>query len=147
MSTHTVKETAAAIRAHLRREFPGTKFSVRMAPGTAYGWIDVAWTNGPTDARVREITAAYESRRFSGMDDSYHATGVTEWTCCGVITQRSFTPARRDWALGLVRHDDDRPAWDTDAYSIKSADLFVTGPYPELVATRFLLRCDLEGAA
>lgn len=55
----TVKDAAAAIRADLKTAFPGTKFSVRKGTGTNSAWIDVAWTDGPNDDMVRNITDPY----------------------------------------------------------------------------------------
>lgn len=55
----TVKDAAAAIRADLKSAFPGTKFSVRMATGTASAWIDVTWTDGPNDDMLRNVTDPY----------------------------------------------------------------------------------------
>jgi hypothetical protein len=105
MSADT-KQTASALRSALRKTFPGVPFSVRMARGTAYGWIDVSWTDGPTDEMVGQVTDRFESSRFSGMDDSYHATGNAQWSCCGVILHRTYSEEMVDRALALVREDD-----------------------------------------
>lgn len=105
MSADT-KSTAAAIRSALRRTFPGVPFSVRMARGTACGWIDVSWTDGPTSDMVGQVTDRFESSRFSGMDDSYHATGNTEWSCCGVLHHRSYSAEMIERAMSLVCNDD-----------------------------------------
>lgn len=105
MTTATVKETAAALRKHLRAEFPGTNFSVRMSTGTGYGWLRVAWEDGPTDESVREIARTYESSRFDGMDDSYHVTGNTQWSCCGVNTSRTYSAEVVAEAEALVQSD------------------------------------------
>lgn len=101
-----IKATASAIRAALRQTFPGVTFSVRMARGTAHGWIDVSWTDGPTSDMVGQVTDRFESSRFSGMDDSYHATGNAQWSCCGVLHHRSHSEEMVDRAMSLVRHDD-----------------------------------------
>ena len=53
----TVRETAAALRKALREAFPGARFSVRMASGTAYGWLSVSWTDGPTVEQVDAVAA------------------------------------------------------------------------------------------
>ena len=82
----SVKDTAAALRRHLRNAFPGTRFSVTMERGSAYGWIHVSWTDGPRWAEVRSITEQYESSRFDGRDDGYHATGKSRWNCCGATS-------------------------------------------------------------
>ncbi|WP_394275167.1 LPD29 domain-containing protein [Luteococcus sp.] len=92
----SVKQTAAALRRHLRRTFPGVRFSVTMERGSAHGWISVEWTDGPRWEQVREITQQYESSRFDGMDDAYHATGITQWNCRGVSTQRRMSAPTRE---------------------------------------------------
>ncbi len=107
----TVKETAAALRKALREAFPGVKFSVRMATGTAYGWLSLSWTDGPTSAQVRKIAANFESERFSGMDDSYHSTAVTQWSCCGITEQRSISPDRIAEAVAMIERDTDGEAF------------------------------------
>lgn len=92
----SVKDTAAALRRHLRNAFPGTRFSVTMERGSAYGWIHVSWTDGPRWAEVRPITERYESSRFDGRDDGYHATGNSRWNCCGVSTHRAMSAEIHD---------------------------------------------------
>lgn len=99
----TTKETAAALRKHLRVAYPATKFSVRMDTGSAYGWLNVSWTDGPTEGEVLAITSTYESSRFSGMDDAYHETGNTQWNCRGVNTHRTHSPARIALAMSLIK--------------------------------------------
>jgi conjugative element/phage-associated large polyvalent protein len=57
----TVKDAAAAIRKDLKAAFPGVKFSIRMATGTASSaWIDITWADGPNDDMVRGVTDRYE---------------------------------------------------------------------------------------
>lgn len=106
MSTITVKETAAAVRKALRAEYPDARFSVRMATGTAHGWLDVSWTDGPRDGAVRDFVARFESSRFDGMTDSYTNTGNSAWNCCGINTHRSYSDefiARTD---AMIQHDE-----------------------------------------
>lgn len=86
------KQTAAAVRTHLRNTFPGARPSVRMCTGSAHGWLTVSWTDGPTEAQVLDATAAFRSSEFDGSDDAYHATGNTGVTCRGVTTVRRLTP-------------------------------------------------------
>lgn len=92
----SVKDTAAALRRHLRVAFPGTKFSVTMARGSAYGWLHVEWTDGPRTVEVRAVTEQYESSRFDGRDDAYHATGNSQWTCCGITPERRMSAEVHD---------------------------------------------------
>ena len=103
----TTKETAAALRSELRRSFPGVAFSVTMDRGTAYGWLSVRWTDGPAYDVVRGICDRYESSRFDGMDDGYHATGNSQWSCCGVICERSYSAGAMSWAVGLIERTTD----------------------------------------
>jgi len=59
-------ETAKLIRAKLKQEYPGVKFSVRCARGSA---TYVNWTDGPTSAQVRATVDEFESDGFDGMQD------------------------------------------------------------------------------
>lgn len=117
-----VKQTAAALRKDLRERFGGA-FSVRMARGTAYGWLDVEWTDGPTTAMVREVCDRYRSERFDGMDDAYHAVEPTlylvdgvptvkRYSSCGINTQRSLSPTALAWAQTEVERQPER--WTND---------------------------------
>lgn len=72
-------ETAKLVRADLKREFPGTKFSVRSHTYSGGASIDVGWTDGPTSPAVDKILKAYSGARFDGMTDlKYHAD---HWLC------------------------------------------------------------------
>jgi hypothetical protein len=67
----TTKETAAALRRNLKVQWPGVKFSVRMASGTAYGWLRVSYEDGPQWQEVKAYTDAYTWASFNSMTDSY----------------------------------------------------------------------------
>lgn len=69
---YSLDQTLALLRADLKRSFPGVKFSVVRARGTAYGWVSVTYEGGPAYELVTAITDGYEGQRFDGMDDSYH---------------------------------------------------------------------------
>lgn len=102
----TVKETAAEIRRAVRAAFPGVKFSVRMATGSAYGWVRVSWADGPRHAQVREVVAPFESSRFDGMDDAYHRvpqTGPVRYSCRGVNNHREDGPQGLAHAVEVMR--------------------------------------------
>lgn len=101
--TATVKETAVALRKALKDAFPGTKFSVKMQRGTAYGWLHVDYTDGPATEQVRKIADGFESERFSGWDDMYHSTGNDQWNCSGVNVSRQFSPEAVERAVALVQ--------------------------------------------
>ena len=62
-------ETAKLVRAALKAEFPGQKFSVRSSTYAGGASIDVSWTDGPTTKEVEGITNAYEGKSFDGSID------------------------------------------------------------------------------
>lgn len=111
----TVKETAAEMRKALKSTFPGVRLSVRMDRGTAHGWIDVSYTDGPTGSAVTALTDQFRSERFDGMDDMYYpvepqlvaAEGELpvemRYSCCGVLVSRYYSEAAEAWALGEVQ--------------------------------------------
>lgn len=80
-----------------------------MSRGTGYGWLDIAWTDGPTEPAVMELTARFQSARFDSTADSYQPMlpelylidGVpTEirYHCRGISTARTYSPDAREWA-------------------------------------------------
>lgn len=88
-------ESGKALRKALRNEFPGTKFSVRMSRGTAYGYFTVQWTDGPTAEAVHGVTDRFQGETFDGMTDSVeHHDKPIEWkgqtwrSGCGIINVR-----------------------------------------------------------
>lgn len=103
----SAKETAEAMRQDLAQRWPTTKFSVKMGRGSSAGWVDVSYTDGPTYNQVDDAMSTYQSSQFDGMDDSYHSTGNTQWSCRGVSIERKFSPetyAKTD-ALKTVDED------------------------------------------
>ena len=68
-------ESNKILRSHLKRAFPGTKFTVRGSSYAGGSSTDIAWINGPTLAQVEAVASAYSSRGFDGMIDmSYSKT-------------------------------------------------------------------------
>jgi len=65
------KETAAIIKALLRKSFPATKFSVTTGRGSMVSSVHVHWTDGPTAQRVNAVCKQFEAGHFDGMTDSY----------------------------------------------------------------------------
>jgi hypothetical protein len=61
--------TAAAIKARLKKEFPGVKFSVTSDTFSMGNSVDIRWTDGPMDKAVSAITDQYKYGRFDGMQD------------------------------------------------------------------------------
>ncbi len=109
-----VKQTAAAMRKTLKAAFPDTKFTVRMSRGTAYGWIHVSYTDGPTVQDVQALTDQFRSQRFDGRDDAYHVVDPTlvatagdlpvemRYSCCGVNISRHYSDDAEAWATAAV---------------------------------------------
>lgn len=68
-------ETAKLIRAQLKTQFPGVKFSVRSSTYSGGASIDVRWTDGPTEKEVDRVVGPFEGARFDGMIDmAYYAS-------------------------------------------------------------------------
>lgn len=80
------------IRAELKANFKGVKFSVRNRD---HGSVDISWTDGPTVATVEGIVNKYQRGNFNGMEDIYesdpsawnHVFGGAKY----VFTQRDFS--------------------------------------------------------
>lgn len=68
----TCAETAKLIRAALKKNFPGIKFSVRSD-----GCVRISWMDGPTSRAVDAVVKQYEGGRFDGNID--YAYNVSHW--------------------------------------------------------------------
>lgn len=66
-------QTARKIRAELKAEFPGIKFSVTTCKRGGSS-VSIHWIDGPTKTAVEAIVGMFESASFDGMTDSedYH---------------------------------------------------------------------------
>lgn len=62
-------ETAKLLRAALKREFPGVKFSVRTSTYSMGASIRIAWTDGPSRSDVERIAQQYRGKGFDGSID------------------------------------------------------------------------------
>jgi len=62
-------ETAKLIRAQLKAEFPGVKFSVKSKVYSGGASITVGWTDGPTGKAVDAVVQVYSGAGFDGMID------------------------------------------------------------------------------
>jgi hypothetical protein len=165
----TTKETAKLLRQGLKNAFPGVKFSVRMSTGTASAWMNVSYSDGPTEDAVRAITARYEGRKFNGMTDGYDDAGTAlvtfegeqmprevRYMCDGINTHRDYTAAGYIVAQHLISTDSDRTDvvlfTDTGEPLTKAViptDIYVAGHFhdclysPVHVAQRILHHVDL----
>ena len=67
-------DTAKLIRANLKREFPGVKFSVRSDRYAGGASIRVKWIDGPLESDVNAVVKQFGGKGFDGMIDMayYH---------------------------------------------------------------------------
>lgn len=70
----TCADTAKLLRAALKKNFPGVKFSVRSSTYSGGASIDIGWTDGPTQKMVDTVATQFQGASFDGMIDlkSYH---------------------------------------------------------------------------
>ena len=87
---------AANLRRHLKREFPGTKFSVSSTSYSGGSSIDIGWRDGPLQAAVKDIGDLYGTRNFDGMQDLETIRRNAHSDVFGgasyVFAQRSYSP-------------------------------------------------------
>ncbi|ASD24230.1 hypothetical protein C3B61_14735 [Cryobacterium zongtaii] len=165
----TTKDTAKLVRAALKNAFPGVKFSVRMSTGTAAAWMNVSYSDGPTELEVKEVTSQFQGRSFNGMTDSYDDSGTAliagegeemprevRYCCDGILSHREYTAAGYRAAQHLIRTESDHRdlvLFTPEGEPIDSATLpdglYVAGRYldylysPKQVAQAILHRVNL----
>lgn len=71
-------KVTANIRALLKAEFPGVKFSVRLGGGDA---VRVSWSGGPEEKEVGRVAGMFEDSYFDGMQDMT-VSNVTNFNKC-----------------------------------------------------------------
>ena len=62
-------ETAKLVRAELKAQFPGIKFSVRSETYSGGASIHIGWNDGPTEKAVEAVVGRYAGADFDGMTD------------------------------------------------------------------------------
>ena len=62
-------ESAKILKRTLQRAFPATAFSVTIDRGTAYGYCNVSWTDGPSEKLVEVVANRFKGQGFDGMTD------------------------------------------------------------------------------
>lgn len=67
-------------RKALRSAFPATKFSLTGSRGTGYGWLNLSWTDGPTNEQVAAITDEFDARLggYTHINSSRHFSAAAE---------------------------------------------------------------------
>jgi hypothetical protein len=73
------RDVAKLIRKQLKKNFAGTKFSVRIDRYAGGSSVDVNWTDGPTQDAVKQVVAGFKGGRFDGMIDLMY--GASSWYC------------------------------------------------------------------
>jgi hypothetical protein len=106
----SVAETAKLIRAALKQSFPATRFHVRSKSYSGGASIQVAWTDGPVQAAVEQVTQQFEGASFDLMQDlkTYPVSQVdgkpVRFGADYIFTSRNYSDALIDRAISLVAH-------------------------------------------
>lgn len=69
MKTINATDTAQLVRGKLKESFPGVSFSVRTSKYSGGSCIDVYWTDGPAESKVRAAVGDFHGAEFDGMQD------------------------------------------------------------------------------
>ncbi len=98
-------DTAKLVRAALKRNFPGTRFSVRFDTYAGGASIDVVWTDGPAYKLVDGVARQFAGGRFDSMIDM--KVTVQHWLLpdgtatvasnAGTEGAGGVLPAAREW--------------------------------------------------
>lgn len=67
----SVTDTAKLVRAALKENFPGTRFSVRTSKYAGGASLDVQWTGGPTTPKVDAVVSGFEGTAPDRSGDFY----------------------------------------------------------------------------
>lgn len=67
---------AKAIRAKLKKTFPGVTFKVRSRSFSMGDDVSVSWADGPTTDQVERLVSYHEEGTFDGMTDMYEYDNV-----------------------------------------------------------------------
>lgn len=85
-------ETAKAIKALLKKEFPNIRFSVTSKRYSGGNNVDVRWNLGPTTETVDALIGKFQEGSFDGMIDLYEYTNSRT-----DIPQAKYVFAKRDY--------------------------------------------------
>lgn len=101
--------TAKAIKARLKAEFPGVKFSVTSDNFSMGNSVSISWTDGPLYEQVDGITRQYQYGHFDGMTDSYEYRDIKpELDCPGakyVHCNRKLSPEYKAQLQEVLERD------------------------------------------
>lgn len=103
--TLTMAEANKVIRAALKGLWPQTQWSVRASRGTAALWVNITWTDGPTDTEVRNAVAKYQGNIHDRRTNTYYAAAplmvgdeLVRFPCEGILRTREIGDAGRQAA-------------------------------------------------
>ncbi|MFC8797282.1 hypothetical protein ACFT2C_06090 [Promicromonospora sp. NPDC057138] len=100
------------------RRFPGTEFATHLASGSAEGWVELSWDDGPRETAIRRIGLEYHGEHPYRSDQSStqdNLKGLTTFRRIGVAGQRAIDAWFREAHVdGFERFDPagNRPARD-----------------------------------
>lgn len=109
----TAAETATLVRKALKAQFPAFKFSVRTREYAGGASLDVAWTDGPHEKAVQQVTSQFRGADFDSSQDlmtyregpaSVTAGGELERVSYGadfIHTRREYSACYGRWCSGL----------------------------------------------
>lgn len=83
--TETAREprSRSAFLSDVFRRFPDTEFSTHRASGSAEGWVQLSWDDGPRETAIRSIGLEYHGEHPYRSGES-----PTQGTLKGVTTSR-----------------------------------------------------------
>lgn len=101
----SMNDSVALLRRHLAKAFPGVRFTVKQCRGSARGWVDVGYVDGPAYDAVREVAGPFETQGFDGIADSTFAKepGVAGSSIHQVSIRQTFSDARREAIVADLR--------------------------------------------
>ena len=136
----SVTDTAKLVRYWLKREFPGTRFSVRASRYAGGASVNVDWTDGPLVPAVEAVLRPFEGAGFDGMQDlkthneswllpdgsaMRHVSGIGQWGGASVRDGSGVTllPEQvNDYMAGLktgLGGETTRRGYDTHSFAYK----------------------------
>ncbi len=135
--------TAAVIRARLKNEFPGIKFSVRSENFSGGNSVDIDWTDGPRTSDVDAVCRQYQYGYFDGMTDCYEYRDIAKDLGCPgakyVHSHRTLTDEYKTLMLSAwdALHDADnyRPReWERNTWRMVND---IERQHPELMPYQY----------
>lgn len=74
----TVAKAAKAIKAELKKAYPGVKFSVTSENFSMGNAVRIYYTDGPISSNIQKLVSKYQYGSFNGMEDIYEYDNVNK---------------------------------------------------------------------